>query len=691
MARGAGRAGRVRQLGVEAVHWPDDVLELRWVTAQRRLVSRADATGAVEVTDNAQSLLSFGMHTGHSKSPGRNDPCACGSQKKYKHCCAAAANDPSAAFESAQRLHQAQSFAEAEGLYRQVLRVQPGHAGALQNLGLLAHQVGDSATAVTLISRAIALEPSRASFHYNFGNVQRERGDLPAAIASYDRAIALERGFVVAHVNRAALLHSQGRLDAAIDGYQRALSLQPDHLDALLNSAGALRERGQFEAAVSRLRRALELSPGHALARQQMRLAYDEWLFTLGLQASLGVPECLAVARGWESDCVSPAQRQSARQRVFERVSARGRRLRVGYVSGDLRQHAVAHFFEALFAHHDRERIESFVYSANPKNDAITERIKQGADHWREVAGLVDEAVHQRIADDRIDVLVDLAGHSAHNRLGVFALRAAPVQAHYLGYFATTGLTEMDYWIGDETVTPPGSQDGFSEALWRLPRVWVAYGRASEAPAPGPRGDVDAGCVWIGSFSNLGKLTPLTFALWARVLRALPEARLLLKIKEIRDERVRASVVDILAGQGIEPERYELCDWSVSPDWSSHMAYYGRLDVALDTLGGVGGCTTTCEALLMAVPVVTLAGDRAGSRMTTSILESIGRSDWIARSEDDYIAKVVALARNPVLRREIRSGLRAHVVSSSLFDTRAMAARLEDAYLQMHERWLERL
>ena len=631
------------------------------------------------------------MHTGNTRALGRNDPCACGSKKKYKHCCAIVANDPATAFESAKRLHQAQNFVEAEGLYRQVLHAQPRHAGALHNLGLLAHQVGDSATAVALISRAIALEPLRAAFHYNHGNVQRERGDMTAALASYDRALALESGFVEAHLNRASLLHVQGRLDVAIDGYQRVLSIQPDNPDALVNSAGALREQGQFEAAVSRLRRALELSPGHALARQQMRLAYDEWLFTQGLHTSLGVSECLAVARGWESACLSPAQRQSARQRVFERVALRGRRLRVGYVSGDLRQHAVTHFFEALFARHDDQRVELFVYSNNPKNDATTERIKQGTDHWREVAGLADEAVRQLIADDRIDVLVDLAGHSAHNRLGVFALRAAPVQAHYLGYFATTGLTEMDYWIGDQAVAPPGSQEGFSEALWRLPRVWVAYGRAAEAPAPRARDAIDAGCVWIGSFSNLGKLTPSTFALWARVLRALPQARLLLKIKEIGVEHVRASVVDTLAGHGIEPERYELCDWSVTPDWSTHMAYYGRLDVALDTLGGVGGCTTTCEALLMAVPVVTLTGDRTGSRMTTSILESIGRSDWIARSEEDYIAKVVALARNPAQRREIRAGLRAHVVNSALFDTRSMATRLEDAYVQMYGKWLERL
>jgi predicted O-linked N-acetylglucosamine transferase (SPINDLY family) len=434
----------------------------------------------------------------------------------------------------------------------------------------------------------------------------------------------------------------------------------------------------------------LERVPDHESARLQMRLTYDEWLFALGLQASRSAAECLAIARGWELECVSPIQRQSARARTFERRALQDRRLRLGYVSGDFRQHAVSHFFEALLSHHDREQVEVFLYSNNPKDDLVTERIKQGSDHWRDLVGLTDEAARQRIADDCVDVLVDLAGHSAHNRLGVFALRAAPVQAHYLGYPATTGLTEMDYWIGDDMVAPAGSQDAFSETLWPLPRLCVAYGRAAEAPVPVARECEDPADVWVGSFSNLGKLTPATFSLWARVLRALPEGRLLLKIKEISDARVRAGVVDSLAAQGIEPARYELCDWSVTPDWSSHMSYYRRLDVALDTLGGVGGCTTSCEALLMAVPVVTLKGDRAGSRFTTSILASIGHSDWIADSEDDYIAKVVALARDPAQRREARDGLRRQIVNGALFDTRAMAEQLERAYLQMIRRWLDR-
>jgi protein O-GlcNAc transferase len=637
-----------------------------------------------------QQLPLLAMTMQAFKAPGRNDPCACGSEKKYKHCCAVGADEPSAVFERARWLHQAQNFTAAERLYRQVLHMEPRNADALHHLGLLAHQVGDSATALKLISRAISLAPSRAAFHYNLANIQRDRDDLPGANASFDRAIALAPEFVAAHINRAAMLHLQGRLDAALGGYEQALSIQPGNTDAMMNSAAAMRELGRFEAAVSQLRRLLALKPAHALARRQIRLAYDEWLFAQSLQASLSVSECLSVARGWEVDCLTSAQRQSARERHFDYPVIDGRRLRVGYVSGDFRQHAVAHFFETLLAHHDQRRVELFIYSNNPKGDEVTARIRQHANHWCNLVDLSDELARQRIANDHIDVLIDLAGHSAHNRLGVFALRAAPVQAHYLGYFATTGLTEMDYWIGDEALLPPGSQDDFSEALWRLPRLWIAYGRAAEAPAPALRDDDDQRGVWVGSFSNVGKLTPETFALWARVLVALPECRLLLKIKEIADVRVRARVVDALAERGIGSDRYELCDWSVSPDWHSHMAYYHRLDVALDTLGGVGGCTTTCEALLMAVPVVTLTGDRTGSRMTTSILESIGRTDWIARSEEDYIAKVSALVRDAAQRREIHSSLRAQLAGGAVFDSQAMARQLEDAYLQMHHRWLER-
>ncbi|MEJ1959078.1 MAG: hypothetical protein WDM70_06150 [Nitrosomonadales bacterium] len=223
-----------------------------------------------------------------------------------------------------------------------------------------------------------------------------------------------------------------------------------------------------------------------------------------------------------------------------------------------------------------------FAYSTNEKKDTVTQRLQSLVDHWIFVAGTSDVGIRERIEADGIDVLIDLSGHTGLNRLGVFARRAAPVQAHYLGYFASTGLSEMDYWIGDDIVTPIEMEHQFSERIWRLPRVWVSYKTVLDAPEPDWR-PADDGSIWIGSFNNLGKLTPATLALWGRVLAALPEGKLLLKSKELADAGNRQRILNILSGHGVSPERIDLQPGS---NWVDYMAQYNRLDIALDPVGG---------------------------------------------------------------------------------------------------------
>ncbi|MEJ0045346.1 MAG: hypothetical protein WDN04_03765 [Rhodospirillales bacterium] len=295
----------------------------------------------------------------------------------------------------------------------------------------------------------------------------------------------------------------------------------------------------------------------------------------------------------------------------------------------------------------------------------------------------------RQVAADQIDVLVDLSGHTLHNRLGVFARRAAPVQAHYLGYFASTGLTEMDYWIGDKVLTPAGFETQFSEQLWRLPRVWMSYDGKPEAPPPAWRPG-DDGVLWVGSFNNLGKLNDATFALWAKVLHALPEAKLLLKARDLLDAGNQRRVLDALSGHGVAPARVELQDGRTTPAWAAHMAYYDRLDVALDPVGGMGGATTTCDALWMGMPVIALGGDRVASRMTASLLDAVGHGDWVAQSESEYVEKVVALARDVEGRKALRSQQRTRMAASSLCDAKGLAQALESAYLEMFVRWFDR-
>ncbi|OGA66705.1 MAG: hypothetical protein A3F77_03845, partial [Betaproteobacteria bacterium RIFCSPLOWO2_12_FULL_67_28] len=614
-------------------------------------------------------------------------------------------SDASGTLQAALAHHQAGDLSQAESLYQQVLLTEPRHPVALHYSGILAHQRGNHALAVDLIGRSLAIRADDAEAHFNLGTIFQQQGDLRAAVRCYRNALRINPDAAEAHINLGNTLKDLGEADQALACYRRAVSIRPEDAAAHFNFGNlcwdqgnpgeaaahyrsALRIRPEFAEAHNNLgnalkdlgdtgealacyRKALAIRPDYAEAhfnlgnvlrdkgdvsgasacyrialsiRPDYADAYSNVLFLHAYHGSLDPQDYLALARGWERACVPERERQAARERVFQPRPLRGRRLRLGYVSGDFRTHAVSYFVEQLFAHHDRTRIELFAYSTCAERDAVTGRLQALVEHWVPSAGAPDAALRDRIEADGIDVLVDLSGHTGHNRLGVFARRAAPVQAHYLGYFASTGLTEMDYWIGDETLTPPETDAHYSERIWRLPRVWVAYEGKADAPAPARRPAAD-GAIWVGGFNHLGKLTPATLALWARVLGALPQARLLLKTKALAEPANCRRILDAITALGISSDRIELRDIRLTPDWSSHMACYDNLDIALDPVGYTGG-TTTCDALWMGVPVVTLMGDRMASRMTASMFRALGHEEWIARSEGEYIQKVLDLARD---------------------------------------------
>ena len=568
---------------------------------------------------------------------------------------------------------------EAVACYREALLLKPDIAETHYNLGIALQAQDKPTEAISSYRAALALKPDYAEAHCNMG-IALQALDKPAeAISSYRAALALKPDLAEAHCNIGFILHEQGQSGVAVAHCRQALLLKPDYMEAHYNLGNALPAVGRLDEAAEHYHKALSLKP-------DLADAYSNLLFLHCYHAALDPLEYLALAREWECACLPAQDRQAARQRIFRRSPLAGRRLRVGYVSGDFRQHAVSYFIERIFAHHDRARIELFAYSASRMQDAVTERLRALVDHWIPVAGMSDVATRDRIEADGIDVLIDLSGHTRYNRLGVFARRAAPVQANYLGYFASTGLTEMDYWIGDDILTPPETDSHFSEQVWRLPRVWLSYKTIADAPEPDWR-PADDGSVWLGSFNNLGKLTPQTLALWARVLHALPEARLLLKTKELAEADNRQRILDALSEHGIPPHRIELQRES---EWVDYMREYNRLDIALDPVGGHGGGTSTCDTLWMGVPVIHALGSCATSRFTAAMLDAIGRPEWIARSEEEYIDKVVALARDVEQRKALRFNQRERMASSPLCDAHGLARSLESAYFEMFERWLTR-
>jgi len=561
--------------------------------------------------------------------------------------------------------------------FRKAISAAPGLAEMYFNLGVALNAQGNLDAATDSYRQAISLAPEYAQAHCNLGATLLAKNKFEEAVLSYQRAIHINPGLSEAHYNLGIALQAQNKLDAAIASFRRTLELQPKFVEGYCNLGNALRERGYLNEAVECYRHALAIKPDYANA-------YSNLLFLLSYHAAVTPLDYLSQARGWELACVPGTIRKAAREKIFPHRPLSGRRLKVGYVSGDFRKHAVSYFIEQIFANHDRSQIELFAYSNNRARDSVTERLNNLAEHWIPIAAMLDDEVCERIQADNIDVLIDLSAHSAHNRLGVFSRRAAPVQATYL-YFASTGLSEMDYWIGDAVLSPEDLDEQFSETVWRLPRVWLSYKTVAEAPATNWH-PADDGTIWLGSFNNLGKITPRTIHIWSQILQTMPEGRLLLKNKELADLSNRQFIFEKFASHGIAGHRIDLQGGS---EWGDYMAQHDRLDIALDPVEGHGGGTSTCDALWMGVPVIHLPGDHVGARFASSLLSAIGHSDWIAHSESDYIEKVISLARNVELRKQLRFNQRNLMSRSPLCNAQDLAHSLEDAYSSMFTRWLE--
>jgi predicted O-linked N-acetylglucosamine transferase (SPINDLY family) len=369
---------------------------------------------------------------------------------------------------------------------------------------------------------------------------------------------------------------------------------------------------------------------------------------------------------------------------TFSHSSSGGpdKRLKIGYVSPDLRQHAVSLFFDPILKNHDRNKVEVFCYAEVSKPDAVTERLKMMADKWRTTVDLSDEDVAHMIYDDKIDILIDLAGHTADSRLRVFTYKPAPVQVTYLGYCTTTGLKTMDYWITDMVLHPKDTLELAVETIIRLPRCWICYQPPADAPKIEPRVCANNG-VTFGSFNNLSKMTPDVIACWSQLLKEVPNSRLLLKARLLADPFIKERTLIQFAHHGINRERITL-----SPHTPSYMADYDKVDIALDTFPRTGGATTA-DALWMGVPVITLVGQRYIERQGASMLKVIGLEKLIASTFEDYINKAVVLAKDYEQRIELHTSLRERMANSPLCDGRDLTQALEDAYRKMWNTWCE--
>jgi predicted O-linked N-acetylglucosamine transferase (SPINDLY family) len=361
------------------------------------------------------------------------------------------------------------------------------------------------------------------------------------------------------------------------------------------------------------------------------------------------------------------------------------RPLRVGYVSPDLKQHAVGFFLEPILEHHDRNQFHIYCYSGVVTPDRVTQRMQAFGHTWRSIVGVRDEQVAEMIRADGIDILVDLSGHTSGTRLLIFARKPAPVQVAFLGYLNTTGMPTVDYRVTDAWADPPGMTDPFySERIVRLPRCGWAFHPFEEAPDVADAPAAKNGYITFGSFNKLSKLSPPLIATWAELMKQVPTSRLLLKWSSLADASTRQRFHSLFAAHGISSDRIELAGATAS--MSDHLASYGRIDLALDTFP-YNGATTTCDALWMGVPVVTLAGDTHAGRIGVSLLTAIGLPELIAPSPDQYVQIATDLANDPTRLSHLRQTMRPRVINSPLQDPLTLTRALEAAYRQMWHDW----
>ncbi|MGV2288339.1 tetratricopeptide repeat protein [Trinickia sp. YCB016] len=569
---------------------------------------------------------------------------------------------------------QAGRLAEAAAVYKQILAVQPNHPDALHLLGLVAYLEGNYAASTELIMRALGHRESEI-FYGNLGNAFAALSKHAAAAECFRCAIALKPDYIHAHNNLGNMLRECGQYDAAVQSLKTVIALKPDHAEAYNNLANVLVDLGDLDAAIDAYRKAIALRPDLLTTRSNL-------LFILSYRESLAPSDYLAQALDFGR--VATAQARPWSGWHVPLASRRDGPLRVGLVSGDFKVHPTGIFIESILAHVDTIRIELVAYPTQRIEDELTARIKPRFAAWTNLASLTDEAAARRIRDDRIDILVDLSGHMNHNRLPLFAWRPAPVQASWLGYFASTGLPAMDYVIGDAHVLPAASESQFSERLWRLPDSYLCFTPPEENVAVGTPPLAARGHVTFGCFNHLMKMNDTVVAVWARILHAVPGSRLFLKAKQLDDAATRNETLRRFAAVGIGAERLILEGRSPRHEY---FEAYNRVDIALSPFPYPGG-TTSVEGLWMGVPVLCRRGDRFLANICTSLLHSAGLEEWIAADNDDYVAKAIAFARDPERLAALRGSLRATLLASPLCDAARYARNLEAAFEGI---WRERV
>ena len=496
----------------------------------------------------------------------------------------------------------------------------------------------DQEGALASLNEVIKLNPELAEAYNNIGNLLRELGSFSEAIDNFNKAIKLNSSYAEAFNNRGSSLQSLGRLSEAIENYEQAISLTTFY-----------------------------------------PMAYSNLLTTLNYSQGQGRNSPIDLAREFGLQVTKRArQAYSSHQKANNDGT-----LRVGFVSGDLRSHPVGYFLEGILPTFKDSNVKIFAYPSKPTFDDLSSRIKPYFFDWHSIYGMDDEAAAKRIVEDKIQILIDLSGHTAGNRLSMFGYKAAPVQVTWLGYFATTGVNEIDYLIGDPYMTPAELDCEFTEKVIRLEETRWCFTPPSYKIKVAVTPAMKEGFVTFGCFNNLTKINDSVFRVWSKILKAIPNSRLLLKNNQFRDKQNIKAVLGKLKEFGIAKKQITI----EGPDSREiYLDSYNKVDIALDPFPFTGGATTV-EGLWMGVPLITLSGSSMVARQGVSILSNAGLQEWIASNEQEYIDKAICFSSDVKKLNSIRKGLRKKVLSSPLFDSARFTSNLENTLTELWQRY----
>ena len=572
-------------------------------------------------------------------------------------------------FRQAVELHKQGNFEEARQLYKRVLATYPDHFDALHLSGVVEAQTGNQKGALELIGRAIALNPYDATAYCNYGLACQELGKFDEALISFRRATELKPDYAEAFFNQGNVLRETGQLDEAIVCYRHAIKIKPNFAEVYNNLGNTSLDFCHLEAADAYFQKAIELDQNYFVARSNQ-------LFTLNYHDMFPVDKMLILAKEY-------GQRTSSRVVQKYRSWKCGldsEKLRIGFVSGDFSSHPVGYFLENLVAHLDKSKIELVAYPTVLSEDQLTARIKPHFRIWKPLAGKGDRLAAQMIHEDGPHALIDLAGHSAKNRLPIFSFKPAPLQVSWLGYFATTGLQEIDYLLGDPYVTPPDEEWHFTEKVWRFPETYLSSFTPPEKEiAVGPLPAFTNGHVTLGCFNNLRKVNENVIELWAAILKSIDGSRLFIKARQLSEKTIADELQSLFWKYGVSADRLIL---EGASSRESYFEAYNRVDFSLDPFPYPGG-VTSIEGLWMGVPVLTLKGDHFIAHNGETIAWNCGQSDWIASDKEDYVCKAISFSSDLEKLAALRQRLRDRLLHSPLCDAPRFARFFEEAMFQM--------